>query len=59
MNSESVLLTQKHVSFLMSRFNTEDPEQAIDLFIEFLVMQRKDPMQMINYINKLMAKENN
>lgn len=43
----------------MLKFETDDPDEAVELLIESMVMKSVDPMQMQAYINKLMAKENN
>lgn len=52
-------LTKQQVRFLMSKFHTEDPQNAIDLFLESLVVENKDPFKMLKYLSALMAKENN
>lgn len=57
--SDSVRLSKKQINFLMSKFETDDPDEAVELLIESMVMKSVDPMQMQAYINKLMAKENN
>ena len=56
---DCIVLTKNQVNFLKVRFNTQDPDVAIDLFIEFLVTKHIDPMNMLNYLMKTMAKENN
>lgn len=59
---ESVKLTKSQVGFLMSKFGTDDPDEAIDLFIEFLIKSDEgnlSPSDLVTHLMKIMARENN
>lgn len=43
----------------MSKYETDDPDEAVELLIESMVLKSIDPMQMKVHIDKMMAKENN
>jgi hypothetical protein len=54
---EDLTLTAGQVKFLMTRFQIKDPNKAIDLFLEYLILERLDPMKAKYYIMKLMQRE--
>lgn len=56
---DSIKLSGMQMAFLMSRFDTRDPEKAIELFVEELVFKGLDPMQLSEHVNRMMARENN
>lgn len=57
MQLDSIRLTRPQVKFLMSKFQIDDPNEAIDYLIELMALEEVDPMQMKFYILKLMQKE--
>lgn len=54
MESGSIKLTEKQVEFLMCIFYTDDPNEAIDMFLEILIEENIDPMKMSAFIDKMM-----
>lgn len=59
MSDDSIKLSKKQINFLMSKYETDDPDEAVELLIESMVLKSIDPMQMKVHIDKMMAKENN
>lgn len=57
MNSNKLQLSMGQVKFLMSKFEIDDPNKAIDFFIELMIMEGVDPMDMKLYILKMMEKD--
>jgi hypothetical protein len=56
---DSIKLSGMQMAFLMSRFDTKDPDKAVELFVEELVSKGLDPMQLKEYVSRIMARENN
>ena len=54
---QDLTLTAGQVKFLMTRFQIDDANKAIDLFLETLITERLDPMDAKYYIMLLMQKE--
>lgn len=57
MQLDSIRLTRPQVTFLMQKFQINDPNEAIDYFIELLVLEEADPMSMKRYILGMMERE--
>lgn len=59
MELDSIRLTKPQVTFLMQKFQIEDPDEAIDCLIELMILEEIDPMRMKHYILRMMQKELN
>lgn len=57
MQLDSIRLTKPQVTFLMSKFQIDDPNEAIDYLIELMVLEEADPMEMKRYILSMMERE--
>lgn len=57
MNDDSITLSGAQIAFLMFTFDTYDPDQAVDEFIELLVFEGVDPQEMKTYLEQMMIKE--
>jgi len=57
MQLDSIRLTKPQVTFLMQKFQIDDPNEAIDYFIELLVLEEADPMSMKKYLLGMMERE--
>ena len=54
---EELTLTAGQVKFLMTRFNIDDPDKAIDTLLGIMVEEGLDPMDAKYYIMRLMEQE--
>jgi len=52
----SIRLSAMEIKFLKEKFNTNDPDYAVECFVEMLVFEGVDPMQLKTYIIELMKK---
>lgn len=57
MELDSIRLTKPQVTFLMQKFQIEDPDEAIDYLIELMILEDIDPMRMKHYMLRMMQKE--
>ena len=57
MSSDKLHLSIGQVKFLMSKFDIDDPNKAIDFFIEIMLLEDINPMDMKLYILKMMEKD--
>ena len=57
MSSDKLHLSVGQVKFLMSKFDIDDPNRAIDFFIELMLLEEINPMDMKLYILKMMEKD--
>ena len=57
MQLDSIKLTLPQVKFLMSKFQIDDPNEAIDYLIELMILEEVDPMRMKHYILRMMQRE--
>jgi len=56
MADDYIKLTESEIEFLKYKFNTEDPDEAVDLFVEILVLEGSNPMDMKLHIEKMMKR---
>jgi len=56
MSDDYIKLTESEIEFLKYKFNTEDPDEAVDLFVEILVLEGSNPMDMKLHIEKMMKR---
>jgi hypothetical protein len=59
MANDSIWLTGQQINFLMEKFQTDSPDVAVEMFVELLVAQKLDPMDLEKHVNRFMARENN
>lgn len=59
MSQDYIRLSKKQVAFLMSKYETTDPDEAVEKLVESLVIKGIDPMLMSAQIDRMMARENN
>lgn len=59
MSQDYIRLSKKQVTFLMSKYETTDPDEAVEKLVESLVLKGIDPMLMSAHIDRMMARENN
>lgn len=57
MDSGRLQLTAGQVKFLMSKFDINEPNKAIDFFIELMLLEGINPMEMKLYILKMMERD--
>jgi len=57
MDVDGIRLTATEIEFLKFKFDTEDPDEAVELFVELLVFEGKDPMEMKFHILDMMLRE--
>lgn len=58
-DDEFVTLTKRQMDFLMAKFEVSDPDMAVERFVEYLVLRGEDPMKLLEYLSRMMARENN
>jgi hypothetical protein len=54
--SDSITLTETEIEFLKFKFDTEDPDQAVEMLVEFLVREGVNPLSMKDHIERLMKR---
>ena len=57
MQDDPIRLSAGEISFLKEKFRTSDPDYAVECFVELLVFEGVDPMQLKTYIIELMKKD--
>lgn len=57
MDSNKLQLSIGQVKFLMSKFEINDANKAIDFLIEIMLLEGANPMEMKLYILKMMEKD--
>jgi hypothetical protein len=55
-DGDSIKLSESEIEFLKCRFRTEDPDDAVEQFIEHLVLQGDNPLNLNYYVQKMMRK---
>ena len=53
----SVKFTKKQIEYLMNKTGTDDPQEAVEIFIGIIKDEKMDPLKMPLYINKIMERE--
>jgi len=56
MSSDSITLTESEIEFLKFKFDTEDPDKAVEILVELLVYEGINPMNMQPYIQTMMKR---
>jgi hypothetical protein len=50
------MLTESEIEFLKFKFDTEDPDKAVEILVELLVFEGINPMNMQPYIQTMMKR---
>lgn len=56
MSSDKIYLSAEEQNFLMYIFEIDDPQDALEKFVSFLVEQRAKPEELKEYLSALMAR---
>lgn len=54
--SDDIQLSESEIEFLKYKFNTEDSDDAVDLFVEFLVVNGHNPMDIKEHVQDLIQR---
>lgn len=56
MSDDSINLTESEIEFLKIKFNTEDPDKAVEQLVEILVLEGSNPMNLKFHVQKMMKR---
>lgn len=56
MSSDSITLTESEIEFLKYKFDTNNPDLAVELFVEMLVYEGFNPMNLKEHIQKMILR---
>lgn len=56
MSNDYVTLNETQIEFLKYKFDTEDPDEAVEKLIELLVLEGMNPMNMGTYVDKMIQR---
>jgi hypothetical protein len=55
-SSEKIYLTKEEQQFLMEMFEVKTATEGAEKFAELMVMERADPLDLTDYLRKIMKK---